>query len=33
MDSLLEKARECGFGVCGVVPVDILYRERTVGTG
>ncbi len=28
MESLLKKARECGFDACGVVPVDVLSRER-----
>ena len=24
----MKKARECGFDACGVVPVDVLSRER-----
>ena len=28
MEALLEKAKECGFDACGVVPVDVLSRER-----
>lgn len=28
MNLLLEKAKECGFDACGVVPVDVLSKER-----
>ena len=28
MEALLEKAKECGFDACGIVPVDVLFRER-----
>lgn len=29
MEALLEKAKECGFDACGIVPVDVLSgRER-----
>ena len=28
MESLSEIAKACGFDACGVVPVDILSRER-----
>ena len=30
MESLLKKARECGFDACGVVPVDV-YPGRGSG--